>query len=77
MVTFKNDDLPNHGRTTHYQIQYDTTLNNGQELASQFVQVVEDDFSTLAEWFGNIPLTIVSLPIVVNVTAGDDKVGAS
>ncbi|MFE7375672.1 hypothetical protein ACFU6E_13390 [Bacillus cereus] len=70
-MTFITTGLPNSGRTTYYQIQYDDSLSqsDGLDRAKNLMEVCDDDFNLMSGWFGGIQLT-VAIPITVNISSG-------
>jgi hypothetical protein len=70
-MAYTTNGLTNAGRTTHYQIQYDTALSaaDGVDRANALIGVCEADFSLMSGWFNNINLT-VGIPITVQIAPG-------
>src|SRR5215470_4514589 len=70
-MAYTTAGLTNGGRTTHYQIQYDTTLSqaDGVNRANALIAVCEGDFALTSGWFSNISLT-VGIPITVQIAPG-------
>ncbi|MGI0072936.1 MAG: hypothetical protein ACREA3_03880 [Nitrosotalea sp.] len=83
LTAFITTGLTNGGVTTHYQFQYDDSLNSttnpGQPEPARTNAVIaacENDFNLMAGWFGNIALD-VNTPIPVNVTPNGGGAGWS
>lgn len=57
--------LSHDGRTTHFQIRYDTALPSALPLAQGLLAACESDYRDMAGWFG---LDLDDLPLQVTIT---------
>ena len=70
-MAFITTGLTNGGRTTHYQIEYDDSLSaaDGRDRANALINVCEDDFTLMTNWFGGISLPY-DIPYTVQISPG-------
>jgi hypothetical protein len=68
--------LPNGGQTYHYAVSYDEglTKDNGQDLAIDLINFLDDDLSLIIDWFAGVTYQF-SFPINVQITGNSN--GAS
>lgn len=77
-MAFISTGLTNGGQTTHYQIQYDDTLNAtvGKAVGNALVANCEADFAQLTGWFGGIAAPW-SGRMTVQIQAGNTSGGGT
>jgi uncharacterized glyoxalase superfamily protein PhnB len=68
-----NTGLANNGRTSHYQISYDSSLSatDGRDRANALIAKCEEDFALMKSWFGGIDIPFnYPLPVHINNASG-------
>ncbi len=78
MATFVTTGLANDGKTAHYQVEYDSTLDQsvGQAAATALMAGIDSDFELMTSWFGGIASPWSGL-MTVQIQAGNTANGGT
>jgi hypothetical protein len=78
-MAFTSKDLTNNGRTAHYQIQYDDSLDPavGKAVGNALVAGCESDFGVMTGWFNGQSSPFTSTRMTVNIQAGNTASGGT